>query len=90
MNVDTNIASKVLALRMKKVIPNLINYDQTAYVKGRFIGECMQIIDNILYHADQENLDGIYLQLILKKPLTLWNILSSSLPLQNLGLVRIT
>ena len=27
MNVDTKIASKVLALRMKKVIANLINYD---------------------------------------------------------------
>ena len=59
MNVDTKIASKVLALRVKKVIPNLINYNQTAYVKGRFIGESIRIIDNILYHADQENLDGI-------------------------------
>ena len=59
MNVDTKIASKVLALRMKKLIPNLINYDQTAYVKGRFIGESMRIIDDIFYHADQENLDGI-------------------------------
>ena len=59
MNVDTKIPSKVLALRMKKVIPNLINYDQTAYVKGRFIGESIRIIDDILYHADQENLDGI-------------------------------
>ena len=59
MNVDTKIASKVLALRMKKVIPNLINYDQTAYVKGRFIGESIRIIDDILYHAGQENLDGI-------------------------------
>ena len=39
MNVNTKIASKVLVLRMKKVIPNLINYDQTAYVKGRFISE---------------------------------------------------
>ena len=38
MNVDTKIASKVLALGMKMVIPNLINYDQMAYV-GRFIGE---------------------------------------------------
>ena len=59
MNVDTKISSKILALRMKKVIPNLINYDQAAYVKGRFIGESIQIIDDILYHADQENLDGI-------------------------------
>ena len=38
MNVDTKIGSKVLALRMEKVLPNLINYDQMAYVKGRFIG----------------------------------------------------
>ena len=37
MNVDTKIASKVLALRMKKVIPNIINYGQTAYVKNRFM-----------------------------------------------------
>ena len=59
MNVDTKIASKVLALIMKKVIPNLINYDQIAYVKGRIIGESIRIIDDILYHADQENLDGI-------------------------------
>ena len=59
MNVDRKIASKVLALRMKKVIPNLINYDQTAYVKGRFIGESFRIIDDIFSHADQENLDGI-------------------------------
>ena len=59
MNVDTKIASKVLTLRMKKVIPNLISYDQTTYVKGRFIGESIRIIDDILYHVDQENLDGI-------------------------------
>ena len=59
MNVDTKIASKVIALRMKKVIPNLINYDQKAYVKGRFIGESIRIIDDILYHADQKNLDEI-------------------------------
>ena len=42
-----------------KVIPDLINYDQTAYVKGRFIGESIRIIDDIPYSADQENLDAI-------------------------------
>ena len=43
---------------MKEVIPNLINYDQMAYVKGIFIGASIRTID-ILYHANQENLDGI-------------------------------
>ena len=38
MNVD---ASKALSFLLKKVISNLINYDQTAYKKGRFIGESL-------------------------------------------------
>ena len=59
MNVDTKIASKVISLRMKKVLPNIINYDQTAYVKNRYIGKSIRVIDDILYHAEQENLDGI-------------------------------
>ena len=44
---------------MKKVLPKIINYDQTAYVKNRYIGESIRVIDDILYHAEQENLDGI-------------------------------
>ena len=59
MNVDTKIVSKVIALRMKKVLPNIINYDQTAYAKNRYIGESIRVIDDILYHAEQGNLDGI-------------------------------
>ena len=39
MNVDVKIASKALSFRLKKVISNLINYDQTAYIQGRFIGD---------------------------------------------------
>ena len=58
MNVDIE-ASKALALRMKKVTPNIINYDQTAYVKNRFIGESARLIDDLLYHTEQEDLDGI-------------------------------
>ena len=48
-----------MALRMKKVLPNIINYDQTAYVKNRYTGESIRVIDDILYHAEQDNLDGI-------------------------------
>ena len=44
---------------MKKVLPKIINYDQTAYVKNRYIVESIRVMDDILYHAEQENLDGI-------------------------------
>ena len=44
---------------MRKVIPLLIHLDETAYVKGRYIGESVRIIDDILDHADQENVVGI-------------------------------
>ena len=59
MNVDVKIALKALSFRLKKVISNLINYDQTAYIKGRFIGESIRLIDDILYHTEQENIDGV-------------------------------
>ena len=59
MNVDVKIASKALSFRLKQILPNLINFDQTAYVKGRFIGESIRLIDDILYHTEQENIDGV-------------------------------
>ena len=60
MNVDLKVASKATAFRMRKVIPLLIHPDQTANVKGRHIGESVRIIEDVLDHAHQENLDGIF------------------------------
>ena len=59
MNVDLKIASKAISYRLRQVISDLIHPNQTAYVKGRYIGESVRVIENILEHADQENLDGI-------------------------------
>ena len=59
MNVDVKIASKALSFRHKKVISTLIYYDKTDYIKGRFIGESIRLIDDILYHTEQENIDGV-------------------------------
>ena len=59
INVDIKIASKALAAGMKTVIHSLISYDQTAYVKGRYIGESVCLIDDLLKYAEDENIDGI-------------------------------
>ena len=59
MNVDAKIASKALAMRVKRIIYKLVYIDQTAYIKGRFIGESVRLIEDLLVYADQENEDGI-------------------------------
>ena len=47
LNVDLNVASRAIAFRMRKVILLLIHKDQTAYVKGRYIGETVRTIEDI-------------------------------------------
>ena len=59
INVDIKIASKALAVIIKTVIHSLISYDQTAYIKGRYIGESVRLIDDLLKYAKDENIDGI-------------------------------
>ena len=44
---------------MKKVIRSLISYNQTAYVEGRYIGESVHLIDDLLKYDEYENIDGI-------------------------------
>ena len=61
LNLDYKIASKALALRLKKVLSAIVNNAQTGYVEGRFIGENIRLISDILnFTADQE-IEGIAL-----------------------------
>ena len=59
MNVDTKLASKFLALRVRKVLTSLIQADQTAYVKDRYIGESVRLINDMLEYADKNNIEAI-------------------------------
>ena len=59
INVDTKILSKSLALRIKKVLSSLIHSDQTAYVKDRYIGESVRLINDGLEFIDHEKIEAI-------------------------------
>ena len=43
LNVDYKIATKTIALRLEKILPNIIHPCQSGYVKGRFIGGKYQV-----------------------------------------------
>ena len=47
-NVDAKIASKVIATRIVKVLPEIIHSNQTEYVSGRYIGEAARSILDIM------------------------------------------
>ena len=59
INVDAKIASKVLASRMKNILSSIVKCDQTAYVKGRYIGESIRLISDILEYAEENDISGI-------------------------------
>ena len=61
LNIDIKIASKALAMRLKKIINKPIAYDQTAYVQGRYIGESIRVIQDLIDFADLGEQEGLIL-----------------------------
>ena len=61
LNTDYKIAAKALANRIKFVLPSIINNDQTGFMKNRFIGENIRLIDCIIQYAAKENISGLLL-----------------------------
>ena len=67
LNCDYKIAAKAFANRFKQVIPNITNYDQTGFLKGRFIGENIRLIDGIIKYTAAKNIPGLLLFLDFEK-----------------------
>ena len=59
LNVDTKIMTKVLAARIKEVLPSIIHHNQTGYIKDRFIGETIRSIFDIMDFTLSENTSGL-------------------------------
>ena len=54
INFDTKLISKVLAERLKEVMPDLVHPNQVAYVKGRFIGEGVRVIEESMHFCKKK------------------------------------
>ena len=58
LNVDLKIISKALSEKLKKVLPDLISSQQTAYFKNINIGETRRLISDVIEIAKIKRLDG--------------------------------
>ena len=87
LNLDYKIASKVIARRLEKVLALLINPDQTGFIKGRYIGQNIRLINDILEQTKLQNVPGILLQLDFRKAFDTieWELIQRTIALFNFG-----
>ena len=58
LNFDYKLLTKCIAYRIKTVLPTIINKDQTGFLPGRYIGENLIRIQEILHYAKVNNVDS--------------------------------
>ena len=87
LNTDYKLLTKALAVRLKSILPNIINEDQTGYVKGRFIGTNIRLVEDIIHFTESYNKPGILLNIDFEKAFDTinWNFLEKSLLAFNFG-----
>ena len=69
LNSDYKVVAKAIANHLKQVLPNLIDNDHTGFLKGRFIGENIRLIDSIIKYTctAAENIPSLLLFLDFEK-----------------------
>ena len=87
LNIDYKIISKTIASRISNVLPKLIHGDQTGYVKGRYIGQNIRLIQDIMKITSLENLPGMAIFIDFKKAFNSvnWDFLTKVLETFNFG-----
>ena len=87
LNVDYKILTKVIALRLEKVLPKIISSSQSGYVKGRYIGESIRLIKDVMDFTKEKSLPGIAVFLDFEKAFDSfeWDFLQICLQSFNFG-----
>ena len=67
INCDVKIFTKALTIRSTPCLKYIIHPNQTAYVKGRFIGEGIKTIDGVINYIKEHKLDAYVLAIDFEK-----------------------
>ena len=67
LNQDYKILSKLVAERMKIALPKIINYNQTGSLKGRYIGQNITTIMDLVYFTQDENIPALVMSVDFEK-----------------------
>lgn len=67
LNVTYKIGSSCIANRIKQVLPTLINEDQTGFIAGRYIGDNLRCLYDIIDYLNKNNKPGLLTALDFEK-----------------------
>ena len=59
LNTDYKILTGCLATRIKKVLPSIISHDQCGFLHGRYIGECIRKVLDIISYCEDNSQSGL-------------------------------
>ena len=87
LNVDYKILAKVTAKRIEPVFPILIHPDQTGFIKGRFIGQNIRLLNDLMEFKDDQKVPGILLFIDFEKAFDTieWTFIQNVLKCFNFG-----
>ena len=87
LNVDYKILAKAIGQRIESKLSSLIHSDQTGFIKGRFIGQNVRLLNDIMEYTEAKNLPGILLFIDFRKAFDTieWNFLHKCIELYNFG-----
>ena len=60
LNVGYKILAKVIGQRIESTLSSLIHTDQTGFVKGRFFGQNVRLLNDIIEYADTPRYPSIH------------------------------
>ena len=74
-------------MRIEPSLPSLIHSDQTGFIKGRYMGQNIRFLDDLINFTDVNNTPGILLFIHFEKAFdTLeWSFLHRALEIFNFG-----
>ena len=84
---DYKIVAHILANRIKPVLPGIISESQSGYIKGRYIGENITLVQDVIQYAKKFKKQGILLFLDFQKAFDSieWEFMWKSLLKYNFG-----
>ena len=67
LNITYKLASACIAERIKNILPDLINDDQKGFMKGRYIGENIRLLYDLIFYTKLRQKPGMLLLIDFEK-----------------------